>query len=110
MGRAGDRPIDVGEGAAARLLPGPDLGWDILGAIAHDACSWGITYAADGKFDGKSARLVSSSFTCLKGWSLPMSRARAAAGRASPVSNRRLRFGNGASGSDRQSTRLNSSH
>src|SRR3546814_7998716 len=68
-------------------------------AIAHDACSWGITYAADGKFDGKSARLVSSSFTCFKGWSLPMSRARAAAGRASTVSNRRLRFGNGASGS-----------
>src|SRR3546814_12622895 len=87
MGRPGGRAIDVGEGAAARLVPGPDLGWHILGAIAHDVLSWGFTYAAGGKFDGKSARLVSSSFTCLKGWSLPMSRARATAGRASTVSN-----------------------
>ena len=34
MGRAGDRPVDVGELAAAGLVPGPDLGRSI-GGIAH---------------------------------------------------------------------------
>ena len=33
--RPGDRPVDVGEPAAARLVPGPDLGRRILGRIAH---------------------------------------------------------------------------
>ena len=40
--------------------------------------------------------MVSSSLIFLNSWSLPTARARATAGRASTVSNRRLRFGNGA--------------
>jgi hypothetical protein len=34
-GRAGDRPVDVGEPAPAGLVPGPDLGRDVLGCVAH---------------------------------------------------------------------------
>ena len=58
-----------------------------------------LPHAAGEKFDGKSARLVSSSLTCLKSWSLPTARARATAGRASTVANSRLRLGNAPSGS-----------
>ena len=49
--------------------------------------------------EGNRARLVCSSLTFLKGWSLPTARARATAGRASTVSNNRFKFGNGPSGS-----------
>src|SRR4051812_1302288 len=35
MSRASDRPIDVGEGAAAGLLPGTDPGWCVFGCAGH---------------------------------------------------------------------------
>src|SRR3546814_7537044 len=64
VGGAGDRSIDVGKGAAAGLLPGPDLGWDIFDAVAHDAFSGDSLTPQAGKFDGtrdrKSTRLNSS--------------------------------------------------
>ena len=33
--RAGDRAVDVGEAAAVGLVPGPDLGRDIIGGVGH---------------------------------------------------------------------------
>src|SRR6185437_9169065 len=36
-GRAGDRPVDVGEAAPALLIPGPDLGRDVFGGVGHAA-------------------------------------------------------------------------
>ena len=35
VGRAGDRPVDVGETTAVLPIPGPHLGRDVLGGLHH---------------------------------------------------------------------------
>src|SRR3546814_9327649 len=40
MGRPGDRPVDVGEGAPAFLVPGPDPRRNI-GCVGHEGVSLG---------------------------------------------------------------------
>jgi len=61
---------------------------------------YAMLVAEQGRFGRVAALLdVSSSFTRLKGWSLPTSRARATAGHESTASNSRFKLGKDPSGS-----------